>query len=139
MAKVSKQSQEQNKKLVIAKLKPFLQAWVRIKEAVRHYNATHDKELPVAERTIYDWMNQDELFRSKIESLYDYITTIAYNNIAKKIISWDCNLSWKWLETHAKKEFSKDPRFEHVNKPKVNNSLRERLKSIEERKNKSKK
>lgn len=133
MAKVSASMQAKNKELVIQKLKPYLQSWVRIKRAIRHYNASHDKELPVAERTIYDWLDLDELFRSKIDSFKDYLTIVARNNIAKKIIDWDCAYSWKWLESHEHTEFAKDSRYEDSQKPMINNALWEKLKRIEER------
>lgn len=128
MAKITKKQKAENQDKIIEKLKPFLQRWLRINRAIMRYNLLNEKTDSIATRTVYQWIEDDELFRTKIKAIQDSINIIARTNVSKKIEDWDYNASWKWLQAHEPEEFwdkkeltlkdnaTKDPIWDIINK-----------------------
>ena len=103
-----------NRDKVLDSLKKYLQLDLSVDRACSAYNAGEydksriEKRKPVfiAKSTVYEWMQQDEEFRSKIEFYKDTPNVLARQTWREKIAKGDYQAAKDWLERKEKSEFS---------------------------------
>lgn len=99
---------------ILEKLKKYLQLDLSVTRACNAYNSAEyelsriEKRKPqfIAPRTVNEWAQHDEEFRSKIEFYQDTPNVLARTTWREKIVKGDYQAAKDWLERKEKNEFS---------------------------------
>lgn len=92
------QGKQWDKEQIVQTLKPYLQLGYSVKKAC--------KLAQFPDSTFYDWINNDDLLRAKVEAWQGMISAKARQNVASSVDKGNVEDSKWWLERREKREWS---------------------------------